>query len=388
MKLMLILPRVPSPLDKGDKLRAYHMIKNLSEKHELYLYCISENEVPFDIREHLLQYCDELVVFKKGKIKSVLSAVKYTFSHVPFQCGYYYHSDISNEISKAVQIIKPDALLFQLIRTALYAQKIDHSNMVLDYMDAFSSGYERMSQKSSFPEKQFFSNEADRLKEFEKEVYTCFKKHIVISEKDRQLIGGGFNNNARVIHNGVDIDFFKPTKHAVRFDLHFHGNMNYLPNVDCAEFIAGKILPALGKRGIKLTLLISGASPHKRVKALHNNRNITITGWIDDVRAAYAASKIFIAPLQLGTGMQNKVLEAMAMGKPCVVSEMAASALGINHLEQAMVGNTVDEYCDYIIELLHNEKLSTELGNRARKYTEENFLWTDSIHKLESYVFN
>ncbi len=385
---MMILPRVPSPLDKGDKLRAYHMLRQMSERHELYLYCLSETHVPFDIREHLLQFSKEFFVFHSGRLKSAISACSCLFNDIPFQAGYFYHQLFSTELKIAAERIKPDVIFFQLIRTALYAPEIEHPNKVIDYMDAFSAGYERMSNKSVFPETFFYHIEAVRLKKFERKVFGYFKKHLIISEKDRQQLGGGMLNEMAVIANGVDTAYFQPVDSTCRYDLHFHGNMNYLPNVNCAEYLAKEVLPELKKRGISATLLISGAAPHKRVRKLADNDKIVITGWLDDVRTAYSASRIFIAPLQLGTGMQNKVMEAMAMGMPCILSGLAANALGLKHRQHALVGESVNEYCNYVAELLSNEHLRFSLGQNARNYAEENFVWHESIEKMEACILS
>jgi len=184
----------------------------------------------------------------------------------------------------------------------------------------------------------------------------------------------------------VDLSYFKHDQHGKKYALLFHGNMNYLPNVDCALYIANEILPLLHKRNRNLTLLISGASPQKKVRQLSSRTGITVTGWLDDVRTAYAASQIFIAPLQMGTGIQNKILEAIAMQLPCVVSPLAADALMLQHGEHVLIGKTPDEYCDHIERLTADPQLRLYLTTKAYQYIQTQFIWEDSVYKLANFI--
>ncbi len=385
---MMVLSRVPYPLNKGDKLRAYHMLRHICLNHQVYLFCISDQPVPFDVKEHLNSFCAETHFYTLSKYQSLLNCTKAVFQTIPFQAAYFYKKDIHNSICSHAERIKPDVAFFQLIRTAEYATNVAAPVKVLDYMDAFSTGYERMAAKSSTLMHLLYKVESGRLKKYEKTVFSRFNKHLIISEQDKNLIPHDNKNHIQVIHNGVDTGYFSPRQHTQKYDLLFHGNMNYLPNIDCACYIAESIIPALVKRGRKVSFLVSGSSPDKRVLALARNPNITVTGWVDDVRSSYATSTIFIAPLQMGTGIQNKILEAMAMGLPCVVSPLAANALGLIHNEHVLIGNTTEEYCNHIERLWNDKTLKENLVNNALQYTKRNFRWDDETEKVMLYIAN
>src|SRR5690606_5569077 len=150
--------------------------------------------------------------------------------------------------------------------------------------------------------------------------------------------------------------YFTKKSETKKHQLLFNGNMSYAPNVDCALYIANSILPKLKQKGIQANLLISGANPLPVIKNLANE-NITVSGWMDDIRDAYNSSNIFIAPMKIGTGLQNKLLEAMAMGLPCVTTDLANNALKAKANEEILIGNTDDEIIQAIEQLINNQEL-------------------------------
>jgi len=382
---MMLLSRVPSPLDKGDKLRAYQQIKGLSKHFSIYLFCLTDHPVSFDMREHLLQFCSEVNIYPAGHVKGLLQAARGIVTGRPFQAEYFYNTETHRLLLQAAERIQPDGIFVQLVRMALYQNGLKGMK-VLDYMDAFSKGYERMADKATGIERWLLANEADRLKKFETEVFPLFNKHTIISEQDRRLIATPGNQPITVVPNGVDATYFSPVESPKKFDLVFHGNMNYPPNIDAALYIANHILPEMDRRGLQLSLLVSGASPHPKVKRLHRHGRITVTGWVDDVRSSYYLSKIFLAPLQIGTGMQNKVLEAMAMGIPCVASPLVANALGLENNRQVIIANSVAEYGNAVENLLANSELYNHISEQALQHVRTNFKWSDSWAKLQTLI--
>lgn len=284
MKLMMVLSRFPQPIDKGDKLRAYHQLKYLSKANDIYLFCVSDQDIKDSDKLHILAFCKEVHVYKVGIIRQLINMLSYAFSGMPFQAGYFYSPVIHKHIQQAAERVKPDNILFQLIRTARYAEGISIAHRTLDYMDAFSKGYERMAGISKGLLKLLYKSEAERLAQFENEVYKNFDKHMIISEQDRSLLNHPMKDKIEIVTNGVDTDYFRPGTKETKYELLFHGNMNYMPNINCAVFIAEEILPELARRKREISLLISGASPHKRVVSLKRYKNVTITGWLDEDR--------------------------------------------------------------------------------------------------------
>lgn len=163
--------------------------------------------------------------------------------------------------------------------------------------------------------------------------------------------------------------------------------MSYPPNVKAAKYLATEIIPILIKSHPDIKLLIAGASPTSSVKNLASP-NIEVSGWMDNITDAYNNSKIFVAPMEIGTGMQNKILEAMAMKVPCITSELAAVAIGATHKKNILIGKTPEEYANFILELLVDSHLSSSLANSAHSFVQEKYSWsTNGIPLLNLIKF-
>lgn len=383
MKLFVLLSRFPYPLEKGDKLRAYHQLKELSKNHEIYLVCLTDQKVKENQRTEVSKFCKELYVFKLNQFLIYWNTAKQIFTDKPYQVGYFYQRGIQKKINALIHQIKPDHIYCQLIRTAEYVKNIQHIKKTIDYMDALGKGMFRRSEISSGMKKRLFKIEGKRLSEYENRIFDYFNHHTIISEQDRKFINHAQKNLIAVIENGIDESFFNFNKVVEKkFDLVFIGNMNYAPNIECSEFIVNEILPELLLKNPSIQLLISGANPNKRILNLAN-KNVTVSGWVEDIRTSYAGGKIFVAPLFIGTGLQNKLLEAMAMGVPCVTTTLANNALGAKENEVLLIADSKDEFVEKIISLLEDKDLYERLSRSSIDYVQQSFSWKKAVAKLE-----
>jgi polysaccharide biosynthesis protein PslH len=385
MKILVLLSRVPYPLEKGDKLRAYHQLKGISKNHEVYLIALNDTELHPDALDNLKSFCKEVYIFKLSKFSILFNLFKGYFSSKPYQVNYFYNNGIFNEIQNIIKTIKPDRIYCQLVRMSEYVKHINHIPKTLDFMDAFSKGIERRIKTSTWLLRPVFRQEYQRLKNYEHLMYHYFENHIIISEQDREYIAHEENFKIEIVPNGVDTDFFNNNPVEPKFDLLFTGNMNYPPNIDCAVFLSEKVIPALSQKYPDIKLLISGAQPAPRVKSL-SNKNVIVGGWVSDIRESFAQSKIFVAPMQIGTGLQNKLLEAMSMKLPCITSSLANQALGAPEGECILVGNTPEEISELIISLLENPVESKRLAEKGHEFVQENFSWDTHNKKLENII--
>ena len=162
--------------------------------------------------------------------------------------------------------------------------------------------------------------------------------------------------------------------------------MSYPPNVEGASYLVKNILPLLSNSQ-DVKVLISGKSPSVIVKRLAHD-NIEVTGWVDDMRMSYAESKIFVAPMIIGSGLQNKLLEAMAQGIPCITSSLANEALGAQDKEEILIANTPEEFATYIEDLLKSEEKRNYIGKRGQLYVKNNFSWKYWNAELIQFLTN
>ena len=383
MKLAVILSRFPYPLEKGDKLRAYHQIRELSKSHELFLFCLTDQPVSQHQQNELQEYCTELHVLQLKKPLIYWNTAKQFFTDKPYQVGYFYQRAIQKKLNHHLTRIKPDHLYCQLIRTTEYVKNVHDIKKTVDYMDALGIGMQRRAAISRGIRKRLFLAESRRLTTYENRIFDYFDHHTIISEQDRQFINHPQNKAIVVVENGISDTFFNYEKKVEKtFELVFNGNMNYPPNIECAVYIGTIILPELQKIKPNAQLLLSGANPHPRVLELAKLPGIEVSGWVDDIRDSYAKGRIFVAPLFIGTGLQNKLLEAMAMGLPCITTQLANNALKAENGKSILIGNDAKQFVECIVRLLDDAELAADLGRNGKNYVHSNYNWTAATSKL------
>ncbi len=385
-KTLLILSRIPYPLDKGDKLRAYHFIKELSKWEEIHLVALSSEPILESSITELKKYCKEIHVFPLSKASILLNMMKSFLLGLPFQSGYFYNSKIAMRIEAIIEQTKPNHIFLQLLRTTEYVKNIHDIDMTLDYMDAFAKGMERRLENTTFPMRKFYLWEYFRLRNYEGRIYHWFKNKLIISDQDRNSLFIPETQEISIIPNGVDTDYFTPRSAEKIYDLLFFGNMSYPPNVSAAKYLCEEILPSLLQRYPTLKVAVSGAEPSTEVLALANS-NIIITGWIDDMRIPISASKIVVAPMLIGTGLQNKLLQAMAMKIPCVTSSLANNALGAQHMDSVIVARNKEDYVSAIELLLNDEALYSKIADHGQRFVIANFNWEASARKVHNLMY-
>jgi sugar transferase (PEP-CTERM/EpsH1 system associated) len=385
IKVVVLLSRVPYPLDKGDKLRAYHQIKELSKSYELKVIALDDIGVKQNVIRHLQSEFD-FEVIELSKIKIYFNLISGLFSSKPFQVHYFYQRSANKKIKSIIESFKPAHIYCQLIRTSEYVKNIHNIPKTIDYMDAFSKGMDRRAKDSSFFTKPFVKAEASRLLKYENLIFDYFENKTIISEQDQSLIYHSERNDIVVVPNGVDFEFFKPREAALKeYDLVFTGNMNYPPNVNGALFLVNEILPLLIEKNPDFKLLIAGVNPAASVSAL-TSKNVEVSGWMDDIRDAYASAKVFIAPMRIGTGLQNKLLEAMAMDIPAVTTPLANDALNATHKKTILVGKSKEELANFVLQLLEDENEASRMAKEAGDYVRSNFSWHSATELLSNLI--
>jgi len=373
VKIVVISPRLPYPLEKGDKLRLYHQLKVLAKKHEIVLISLSDVDVNTMDIEHLKSFVSDIHVFKLSRLKIALRLMFGVFSDLPFQVLYFFNRKIKKEIHSIIKSVKPDFIYNQLLRTAEYTKDIE-SFKIIDYMDSFSQGMKKRLGNSSFPFSFIYNLEYKRLKAYETKVFSYFDKHLIISEQDRNSFAPSIKDRINVMPNGVDIDFFSPGEYAKVYDIGFVGNMGYRPNIIASEFLIKEVYPLLKNYYNNIRIVLAGARPHNRVKSLESG-DVIVTGWVEDIRKPYGETKIFVAPIFTGIGQQNKILEAMSMQIPVITTSGVNNAIGAKSGSELLIADNAKSFADHIIFLLENNQFAHDLGIKGRDFVKKNYSW-------------
>lgn len=381
MKLLVVLSRIPWPLEKGDKLRAWHQLRCLSQRHDICLVAIHHGRIPEGAIEKIKEVCNEVHVVRRNYISSLFSILMALFKGQPMQSGYFYSIRAYRLISRLISTRSFDHMYCQLVRTTAYAEN-QRIKKTIDFQDAFAHGVYRRMKKSGWWMRPFLYLEYRLMKSWEKHSFEIFDHHTIISKPDRLLIPHPGRDEIEIIVNGVDFQYFTPMQLPKTYDLVFTGNMAYPPNIDAAEYLVNELLPLLKPDFPEIKICIAGAKPHPRVQHLAS-QNVIVTGWVDDMRPIYGAAKIFIAPMQIGTGLQNKLLEAMAMQIPCITSPLANASLNGEQGKHLLLASSAAEYAEHIKALLSNNLLADELAMAGHIFVKQNFNWEAGSKKLE-----
>ena len=385
MRIAFVTSRFPFPVEKGDKLRAFHQIRLLSRLHEVHLVAISHKEISQEDLNAMIPYCKSVKVFRIKKWLIPVNVIMGWIEGLPLQVCYFLDKTMKRQVQYHIIRIEPDHVICQLIRAAEYVRALPFPK-TLDYMDVFSVGMMQMAKRHKWLG-VFFKSEARRLAAYERTLYKDFDRHIIISEQDRERLKLPSKKYIAVIPNGVDERFLKSDVSAhPDYDLVFVGNLGYGPNKSAVKFLVSKILPALERRNRSLKLLIAGARPSRSIRMLDRINNVSVVGWIEDIRDAYRNGRIFVAPMMTGLGLQNKILEAMSMGLPCVTTSMVNNAIGAKDKEQILVADRAEEFVEHILFLLDHPEEYKRIAMNGREFVREHFNWEDQVKKIDEVI--
>ena len=364
-------------------MRAFNQIKQLSKRNEIVLCALNDDPKVSkqDAFRALQPYCQSINFVRISKLQILLGLVRAFFKGLPMQCGYFFNRKAAKKVNALIAKHKPDMLFCQLLRTAEYIRHKDIPKTI-DYQDIFSYGMKRRADVASFLTRPIYNMEYRRLCRYEAAIFDDFDVRTIISEPDRALFPHEKRDEILIVPNGVDHEKYHPMDCEKKYDLVFTGNMSYAPNVNAVEYLADEILPIVWKSRPETTLYIAGATPDPRVKKAASDK-IIVSGWLDDIRTAYAESRVFIAPMRIGTGLQNKLLEAMSMRLPAITSPLANASLGAKPNEEILVGSNAEEIAQHIITLLTDNEKADCLAQAGFDFTNRVYDWGKATEVME-----
>jgi glycosyltransferase involved in cell wall biosynthesis len=258
---------------------------------------------------------------------------------------------------------------------------------VVAFNVSMTLNYHRLAQHtSSLLSKMFYSLEYRKLRSFEAEFARCFDRVLLISKYDLNAIEQKTPlNNVFFNPHGVDSYHFSPDTNTPKTpnSLIFTGNMNYAPNVDAARYFCQDILPSIRARVPDVKLLIVGADPSSEVKSWAQGPSIQVTGRVPDLRIYMNRAQIAIAPMRIGAGLQNKVLEGMSMGMPMVITSVANEGIQAIDGENILIADSPVEFADRITSLMSDAERQAQIGANARDFIVQNWSWEKHFGNLE-----
>ena len=393
--ILYLCHRIPYPPNKGDKIRSFNEIKYLSENNTIDLISLADEPEDLKYAQYLEQYCRHVKVFplnkKPAKIKGIISLL----SGQSISQGYFYKKEFQDLFNRWAHSEQYDALVCFSSPMAEYIFKAEKrikgiaKILIMDFCDLDSDKWNQYAQKTAFPLNFIYKTEASRLLKFEKKINKIFNKSIFVSHKEAELFVKYYPaaKDILIISNGVDYQYFDPEKTKIIQSfpspmLVFSGAMDYYANIDGVTWFAKEILPEIKKKIPEIKFYIVGSNPDQKVKALEKDPSIIVTGFVKDIREYYKAADLCVIPLRIARGVQNKVLEAMSMGKAVISTSHAVQ--GINpEVKQALeTEDDPQKFAIKAVELLNNKIRKKYLGTASRDFILQNHNWDKNLRDL------
>jgi sugar transferase (PEP-CTERM/EpsH1 system associated) len=387
MRFLFVANRMPYPPFRGDKLKIYHLAKELSKKHELHLITIAETEEDISYVDNLKPYFKKIDYVYLPKSRSILNTITGLFNSIPFQVNYFKSKSFQSLLDQQLETFEFDAIHVQHIRMSQFLyNKPNLNNVILDLPDAFSLYWKRRANNSiNYLNRIFEITEYNRVKNFEINFVSRFKKVLVCSHEDQIYLQELGLKTVDILENGVDTNMFKPSVDAyIPFRVLFTGNMDYAPNIDAVTYFASEIWPKIIQKVPNALFVIAGQRPVPKVLALKSD-TIQVTGFIQDLTEEYSKAHIVVSPLRIGAGTQNKVLEALSMNIPVVTTHVGYKGLGLEPNQGALLSTNADEFAQNAIRLLSDPQMRDSIGKSGGEIIRNRFSWNGIAQKLENY---
>ena len=390
MRILVLTSRFPYPVEKGDKLRIYYQMRELARHHTLVLVALTDARVSPEAYAEVAALCEEVHLWPLSRPGIAWHLLTGWLRGWPIQVAYFYRRRWQQALAEVIARTQPDGIYCQLIRMAEYVRRLAPDRpATLDYMDCFSVGMQRQAARERWWRRPVYRREARLLARYEGQAFGAFAHHSIISAQDRDLLGLTPAQRARVhvIPNGVDTAFFHPTAGPATSETHdlvFAGNMGYFPNVQAATYLIGEVMPRVWAQRPETTVLLAGARPAPAVRRLAADPRVVVSGWLDDIRSGYRAGRLFVAPLQAGSGQQNKILEALALGRPCLTTSLVNNAIGAPAGQAILLADSPDAWAQQILAALADPALRARLGAAGRAFVEQDHSWASTVARLEA----
>ena len=346
--LLFLVHRIPYPPNKGDKIRSFHWLSALSQRYRVFLATFIDHDADWQYVELLQRYCQELCVVGLSRRRSLLRASLTFMTDRPITTLYYRSEKIAAWVG---QTVKQQQIEDVLVFSSSMAQYVDSPcyaalNRVIDFVDVDSDKWQQYAQFKPWPLSWIYKREARRLSGYERHISESFRKAFFVSREEARLFAermGEGHQQIEFVNNGVELHSLTAAEVDNPYEIDgagrnivFVGTLDYWPNEDAVLWFIDKVYSAIVKEDANVRFYVVGSNPSPQIQALERIGGVRVVANVADVKPYLLHADVAVAPLRVARGVQNKVLEAVAAGIPCIASH------------RAMEG--VDIECDYLYE--------------------------------------
>ena len=397
-RLLFIVHRMPYPPNKGDKIRSFHILQYLSSRYTVDLAFLVDD--PSDLRrvDELRRFASTIffdVIKQKKKFSATVSAI---VKNQPVSVPYFYSRDLQRSLDDYFSANIPECVFCfsspsaeYVFQSKHFARLIQSSRLIMDLIDLDSLKWLQYADNSTnLMMAPVYRREARLLARYEQKIADLFQALLLVSEAEKQLCPAVVRQKVTVVPNGVDLARFAPGMgKAIPADgplIVFTGAMDYWPNIDAVSWFAREIFPLVLAVEPQARFYIVGANPKPEVLELGTRDHVVVTGFVEDTRDFIAAAAVCVAPLRIARGIQNKVLEAMAMGKAVVATSEAVEGIAGEAAGHVLVADTAEGFSRAVLRLLSDQRERQALGAGARHSMESHYAWQSNLAPLDALI--
>lgn len=392
LPLLFLCHRIPYPPDKGDKIRSWHLLRELSKDFAIHLATFVDNDDDWIHVPTLRAYCDRVSCLPLNPRRATLRSLPGFFLGDPLGLHYYGSRAMQREVRHCLGALDIQCVLvFSSVMARFLPEHQRLKRLVVDFVDVDSDKWLQYAPRKAWPLSWVYRREGERLLEYERSVARRADASLFVSKDEASLFRHKAPETAaRTGHfeNGVDSDYFSAA-HALENPykdgqeaLVFTGAMDYWPNVDAVVHFAQEIFPHLRAERPGLQFWIVGSGPSAEVRELAS-QDVLVTGRVPDVRPYIAHALAAVAPMRIARGVQNKVLEAMSMGRPVLVSSLGLEGIAAQPGEAVLCCASLDDYRQALKQLPAS---GPKLGRRAREYVLGNSNWSANVQPVRALL--
>lgn len=391
--LLLLVHRMPYPPNKGDKIRSYHLLKHLAQRFHVHLGTFIDDPDDWQHMETVNRMCLDTHFARLQPFSAKLRSLRALPAARPMTIDYYRDAGMQTWIRKVLNTFPISRVVVFSSAMAQYAETIGNARRVIDFVDVDSDKWAQYAEKKSWPMNWLYRRESRTLLRYEREVAASFDASMFVSHAEAALFRQHAPECADKVgyfSNGVDTDFFSPERGyrnpypSNEAAVVFTGAMDYWPNADAVQWFCEKVLHAIRVRVPRAAFYIVGARPTEQVKALAKLPGVRVTGTVADIRPYIAHARVVVAPLRIARGIQNKVLEAMAMGKPVVASAAAKEGIDADPGREIVLAENEQQFINAVCALLSAS--APQIGRAARAKVVARYGWSSNLAKLDELL--
>jgi sugar transferase (PEP-CTERM/EpsH1 system associated) len=387
--LLLLIHRIPYPPNKGDKIRSYHLLKHLSRHYRVHLATFVDDPDDWQYVPHVEALCASSHFARMNPRLARVRSLGALLKNRSLSQEYYRDAGMARWVDDTLAAHRIDRVLVFCSPMAQYAENHRSARRVIDFCDIDSEKWRQYAEQKSFPMNLVYRYEAKQLLRYERQIARDYDASLFVSAPEAALFRSlAPESGPKIGHftNGVDTEYFSPERPyenpfaAGERALVFTGAMDYWPNIDAVKWFAAEVFPTVHKRFPDARFYIVGSRPAPAVQALAQQPGVVVTGTVPDVRPYIAHAAAAVAPLRIARGVQNKVLEAMAMATPVVVSPQALEGIDAVPGSELVLADEPAAFAGACAALLEGQDGAIDaIGRAARDKVQRRYSWSSNL---------